>query len=66
MAEKWRPMPDCAPRDWLAYQVCVHTPLDRHWRQAFLWLLPYAGLWAYRHYDSKEPASTAEGQSDGE
>lgn len=35
-------------RGWLAYVIAVHTPIDRVWWGAFLWLLPYAGDWIYR------------------
>lgn len=44
-------------RDWLAYHLVMHVLPGPHsfpdWRQRLidrvtLWLLPYAGLWAYR------------------
>jgi hypothetical protein len=33
---------------WIAYGICVYTPIDRISRPAYLWLLAYAGEWAYR------------------
>ncbi len=35
-------------RGWPAYVICIHTPLHRIWWDGYLWLLQYAGDWAYR------------------
>lgn len=34
---------------WLAAMICFHTPLRHFWRRGYLWLLQYAGHWAFRH-----------------
>ena len=34
-------------RGLLAYLLCFHTPL-KHWWPAYLWVLGYAGDWAYQ------------------
>ncbi len=32
----------------IAYIICIYTPIDRIWWNGYLWLLQYAGDWAYR------------------
>jgi hypothetical protein len=48
--EKWQPprRPEwlLALRGWPAFMFVVHV-IPAHWR-LWLWLLPYAGDWAYR------------------